>query len=102
MTQRITMLAPAGIFAIAGLAACAALVTTEPVAQDTSQVVAAFERELNHAPGPAARIRRESVEHDELYEALNRVHWTSEARANAAEPAQPLPAEGAHNEEAYD
>ena len=77
-------------------------VTTEKVSQDTDPIAATFERELNHEPGPATRIRRESVERDELYEALNQVHWTQGAPNTAAEPAHPVTTEGDTNDEADD
>jgi len=101
MAQRLSIPAAVSIFTIAGVAAYLSPVTTEQVPQDTDQVASSFERELNHEPGPATRVRRESVERDELYEALNRVHWTQDAPNTAAEPAQPVPTEGDTNE-AYD
>ena len=102
MTQSISMRAAAIIFTIAGGAAYLAPLTTEQVPQNPDPVTASFERDLNHESGPATRIRRESVEHDELYEALNRVHWTRDAPSTIAEPAQPIPTEGETNEDAYD
>lgn len=102
MTQRISMRMAASIFTIIGVAAYLALITAQQVPQDTGQVQAAFERELNHEPGPAARVRRASIEQDELYEALNQVHWTPDAPATNTEPAQPVLTEGDSNEETYD
>lgn len=46
----------------------------EPSGAD--QVVASFERELNRQPSPAGRPRREAVEDDVLYRAVNEIHWT--------------------------
>jgi len=102
MAQRSSIRVAISIFTIAGAAAFLAAVTTEQVPQDTDQVAASFERELNREPGPAMPIHRESIERDELYEALNRVHWTKDAPSTIAEPAQPIPTEGETNEDAYD
>ena len=40
-------------------------------------VVAAFEREFAREPGPPARIRRESIDDDVLYQTINSIHWTT-------------------------
>ncbi len=35
------------------------------------QIVASFDRELNHEPGPAAEATGEAIDNDELYRAVN-------------------------------
>ena len=50
-----------------------------PVVED--QVVASFERELNHEPGPATPARREAIDEDVLYRTINSVHWTVDGNA---------------------
>ena len=102
MAQRSSIRVAISIFTIAGAAAFLAAVTTEQVPQDTDQVAASFERELNREPGPAMPIHRESIARDELYEALNRVHWTQESSSTNAERAPFIPTEGESNEEAND
>ncbi len=52
-------------------------IATDPsVAGEPDQVQQSFERELNHEPAPPAKIRRESIDDDELYSIVNSVHWT--------------------------
>lgn len=46
----------------------------EPAKQDP--VLAGFERNLNYEPTQPSRVLRSSIEQDELYEMLNRVHWS--------------------------
>ena len=41
----------------------------DPIAQS-------FERELNREPGPQAPVRRDSIDDDVLYQALNKMHWS--------------------------
>ena len=78
MKQRIATGGVIAALAIVGIAVrfVSATPAREPQAPDP--VIASFERALSHEPGPVAPIRRESIEHDELYEALNRVHITGE------------------------
>jgi hypothetical protein len=56
-------------------------VTPPPVSADA--VVQSFERELKHTPGPTAGIRRESIDDDQLYRAINTIHWTPDMQANS-------------------
>ena len=58
-------------------------VSATPPPEIADSVVQSFARELQHTPGPIAEIRRESIDDDELYQALNTIHWTPEMQANS-------------------
>ena len=46
-------------------------------------VLESFERELNREPVPAAPVRREAIDGDELYRTINSVAWSPEVRLDA-------------------
>lgn len=48
------------------------------------QVLASFERELDHEPASARRIARESVDHDVLYRMVNAAQWTKDEEMKKA------------------
>lgn len=45
-------------------------------ANEPDPILESFERELDHEPAPAPRARREDIAGDELYKAVNSIHWT--------------------------
>ena len=45
-------------------------------ASGNDQVLASFERELNHSPVPARPARGESIDSDVLYRDINSVNWS--------------------------
>ena len=57
-------------------------VAEQPSENDPDPVVQSFERELNHESAPAAPVRRDSVDEDQLYQAINPVHWTANEQTN--------------------
>ncbi len=67
-----------------------AFASAEEVLED-DQIVASFERALNHEPTPASVVTRSAIEGDMLYETINTIHWsTFEAQVDsmvADEPA---------------
>ncbi len=69
------------IFVVA-IGAAIAEYPAPPETDETDQVVASFERELTRESGPAPRIERDSIDEDELYRAMNEVHWTAEDAAS--------------------
>jgi len=54
----------------------------QPSEDDPDPVVQSFARELNREPAPAAPVRRDSVDEDRLYQAINPVHWTADEQTN--------------------
>ena len=58
----------------------------EPAADAADSIIQSFERELNHEPAPPAPARRESVDEDVLYKAINPLSWTEDEQSDA-EPA---------------
>lgn len=69
------------VLAIVGVAVQLAPATPAQEPQASDPVITSFERVLSHEPGPPAPVRGESIEHDELYEVLNRVHWKQDDTA---------------------
>ena len=74
--RRISAGAALAALAIVGTAAYFAAATPTQEPQESDPVTASFDRALSHEPGAAAPVRRESIDHDELYEALNSAHWS--------------------------
>jgi len=58
------------------------VVADQPSENDPDPVVQSFERELNREPAPAAPVRRDSIDEDQLYQAVNSVHWTADEHTN--------------------
>ncbi len=52
----------------------------EPPAPASDQIVASFERALNHESTEVRPVKRDDIDNDVLYWMVNRVHWTSEQR----------------------
>ena len=50
---------------------------------DIDQVVASFERELNHEPPAAKIVTRSAIDDDETYRAINTIHWSTSAQESA-------------------
>ena len=45
---------------------------------EADPVAMSFERDMSREPGPTAPVRRDSIDHDELYETINTIRWTTE------------------------
>ena len=85
----ITILPALAAIAVLGIAAVSSVHDGEPtpkpatpLPETADAVVQSFERELKHTPGPTTGIRRESINDDELYRAINTIHWTPDMQAN--------------------
>lgn len=44
---------------------------------EKDQVIASFERALNHDATPASAVTRSAIRDDVLYRALNAIHWST-------------------------
>ena len=63
--------------------AVTAAATAEQITSEADPVFQSFERELNHEPAPTAPARREAIDGDALYQAINRIHWSEDLHADA-------------------
>ena len=64
------------IFASVAVIFALGFVTTRTKANDPDPVLESFQRVLNHEPLPVPRANRDEILDDELYRALNSIHWT--------------------------
>ena len=50
---------------------------------DTDQILASFEREMNHQTSVTTEIRGEAIEDDVLYRSMNEIHWNPDDHEHA-------------------
>ena len=60
-----------------------AFISSATTPNEPDPVLESFEREFNHEPSPVPRARRDDILEDELYGALNSIHWTRSRNENS-------------------
>ena len=73
------------------------IATSNTAPTEPDPVLESFERELNHEPAPTARVKRDEIDNDELYELVNAVHWTQDGISPGS--IEPLARGGNDNED---